>query len=176
MQSNKFFILLLTLLLWQALSPCHAASDSFRGREYLKSVSMIELISNPEKFDGKRVIVSGFVHFEFEGNGLYLHEEDFVDGLRSNGIGLGVTPEQEKQYADCDSKYCFIVGTFHAVPPHHFSLWSGGLSNITAMQILATSANKSGSIPNKPASSKSYSSAQSTSNALLCDYLIEYFC
>jgi hypothetical protein len=37
---------------------------------------MIELIANTEKFDGKRVFVSGFVHFEFEGNALYFHEEE----------------------------------------------------------------------------------------------------
>ena len=114
---------------------------------------MIELIANPEKFDGKRVFVSGFVHFEFEGNGLYLHEEDFVDALWSNGIGLSVTPAQEKQYAVCDAKYCDIIGTFHAVQAGYFSLWSGHLSDITTIGPLATSANKSGSIPNTSGSS-----------------------
>ena len=72
----------------------------------MKSVSMIELIANPEKFDGKRVFVNGFVHFEFEGNGLYFHEEDYHNDLRQNGLTLSVTPAQEKQYAGCESKYC----------------------------------------------------------------------
>ena len=147
--STKLFsvLLLLSAFSWSTAVSCHAASDLNRNGNHLKSVSMIELIANPEKFDGKRVFVSGFVHFEFEGNGLYLHDEDFVDNIWKNGIGLSVTPEQEKRYAVCDAKYCFVVGTFHAVKPGYSSLWSGHLSDVTAMQILATSANKSGSSP-----------------------------
>ena len=143
MQNKKhFFTLLLLALSWSTTASCHAASDSFRGGEYLKSVSMIELIANPEKFDGKRVIVSGFVHFEFEGNALYFHEEDYRAGLRQNGIALYVTPEQQKQYAVCELKSCFVVGTFHATLPQHFSLWSGHLTDITAIHTLILPTNK----------------------------------
>lgn len=35
-------------------------------------VSLIQLIANPEKYDGKQVAVVGFLRLEFEGNALYL--------------------------------------------------------------------------------------------------------
>ena len=108
---------------------------------------MIELIANPEKFDGKRVFVSGFVRFEFEGNALYLHEEDYQGNLWKNGIALGVTSEQQKQYADCESKNCDVIGTFYAVKSGYSSLWSGYLINITTMKFLTP-------IRNKPTSSR----------------------
>ena len=130
-------------LLWSTTIACHAASDLSRNGERLKSVSMIELIANPEKFDGVRVIVSGFVHFEFEGNAIYLHEEYYHDNLWQNGIALGVTLQQRKQNLECASRYCYVIGTFHAIRPHYFSLWSGSLNNITVFHILGPVGNKS---------------------------------
>ncbi len=140
---KKLLFTLLLVVFWSTTVSCHAASDLNRNGEHLKSVSMIELIANPEKFDGMRVFVSGFVHFEFEGNALYFHKEDYQDGLRQNGITLGVTPEQEKQHAVCESKNCFVVGTFHAVAPGYSSLWSGHLTNITAIKTVVAPTNKS---------------------------------
>lgn len=130
----------------------------------MKSVSMIELIANPEKFDGKRVIVEGFVHFEFEGNALYFHEEDYRGGLWQNGISLGVTPAQEEQYTVAESKYCSVIGTFHATPPKHFSLWSGHLSDITEIFTTITPTNKPTS-SRFPARRKPVKSAKSEQTA-----------
>ena len=172
---NKTLIppLLVSIFSWSVTVSCHAASDlsRFLGEghkpqwEHLKSVSMIELIANPEKFDGKQVFVEGFVHFEFEGNALYFHEEDYRDGLRQNGISLGVTPAQEEQYAVCASKYCSVIGTFHAVPPGHFSLWSGHLTDITDIHTTITPTDKptSSRFPAKRKSTKSAKSERTAS-------------
>ena len=49
---------------------------------------MIQLIANPERVDGKRVKVIGFVHFELESrSAVYLHRADFVHGLAFNRLG-----------------------------------------------------------------------------------------
>lgn len=173
MQNKSLLSALFVLIFsWSVSVSCHAASDLSRllgeGHkpqwEHMKAVSMIELIANPKKFDGKRVIVSGFVHFEFEGNALYFPEEDYRGGLRQNGVVLGVTPAQQKQYADCESKNCLVIGTFHAAPPGYFSLWSGHLSNITDIHTTITPTD----IPTSsrfPAKSKSAKSAKSERTA-----------
>lgn len=44
--------------------------------------TIIQLISRPELFDGKRVILQGFVHQEFEGRGLFINRQDYKDRLR----------------------------------------------------------------------------------------------
>ena len=56
-------------------------------------VSLIQLIANPEKYDGKQVQVVGFLRLEFEGNALYLHEDDYTNNLYGNAVGIGVTKE-----------------------------------------------------------------------------------
>lgn len=120
---TTFMVLLLTNF-------CFGASDLNRNGEKLKKVSMIELIANPDKFDGQRVIVSGFVRSEFEGNGLYFHEEDYRHGLRENAVGLSLAPKDVIQAKDWNLKYCTVIGTYHAVPAGYFSLWSGSLSQV----------------------------------------------
>ena len=47
---------------------------------------MVQLLATPEKFDGKLVRVFGFLRLEFEGDALYFHREDDVQGLTRNGI------------------------------------------------------------------------------------------
>jgi len=44
----------------------------------LYEVSLVQLIANPAEWDGKRVMVSGYLHLEFEGNALHLHRDDHV--------------------------------------------------------------------------------------------------
>ncbi len=109
---------------------CLGASDLNRDGEKMKVVSLVELIANPEKFDGQRVIVQGFVRLEFEGTGLYLHEEDYRHGLRYNAVGLSTTYKERDQAKDFDLQYCTIIGTYHAVSANHFGLWSGSLSDV----------------------------------------------
>ncbi len=174
MQNKRLLSALLLLIFsWSTTVPCHAASDMsrFLGEghkpqwEHLKSVSMIELIANPEKFDGKRVFVEGFLHFEFEGNALYFHEEDYRGGLWQNGVSLGVTPAQQKQYAVCESRNCFVVGTFHAIKSGYGSLWSGHLNDITDIHTTITFAGKptSSRFPAKRKSTKSAKSERTAS-------------
>ena len=59
-------------------------------------VTLVQLIANPEKFDGKQIRVIGFLRLEFEGNVLYLHREDYENSL-FDGIWVDVTPEITKE-------------------------------------------------------------------------------
>jgi len=57
--------------------------------------SLVRLITTPERFDGKRVVVVGRLVSEFEEEALYLSDDDARMGLRENAVILGslrVTP------------------------------------------------------------------------------------
>jgi hypothetical protein len=41
-------------------------------------VSLLQVMAQPEKFHDQMVRVQGFLHLEFEGNQLHLHQEDFA--------------------------------------------------------------------------------------------------
>jgi hypothetical protein len=53
----------------------------------IADVSMVQLLATPERFHGKRVRFTGFVHLAFEGNGIYLHKEDFDHGIVHDRCG-----------------------------------------------------------------------------------------
>ena len=84
--------------------------------------SVIQLIANPNAYDGKRVRTSGYVHFQFEGNAVYLHKEDFIHDLYSNGLYLNA---DESIRAACQDRYASLEGLFSAKDRGHMSLWSG---------------------------------------------------
>jgi len=70
-------VLVLALLTISAVSALSAAVLTQGGQAPpITAVSIIQLISKPEAYDGKRVSITGFVRFEFEGNSIYLHEEE----------------------------------------------------------------------------------------------------
>jgi hypothetical protein len=92
--------------------------------------SIIQLLARPEVYDGKRVRLKGYIHFEFEGNGIYLHREDQQKALYNNGLWVQFR-ENIKVGAECQDRYVLIEGTFVARNRGHMSLWSGSVEDIT---------------------------------------------
>lgn len=98
-------------------------------------VSLIQLIANPKDYDGKVVRVIGFVRLEFEGNSIYLHQDDYKHGITKNGLWIDVTDDIHKKQKDYDQKYVLLEGTFNAKETGHMGLWSGGIQKITRCQV-----------------------------------------
>jgi hypothetical protein len=94
-------------------------------------VSMIQLIANPKDYDGKLVRVGGFMNLEFDGNAIYLHQDDYKHNITKNGLGADVSDDIRKKSADFDLKYVVVVGTFNAQMTGHLGLWSGSIQKIT---------------------------------------------
>ncbi len=91
-------------------------------------VSIIDLIANPELFDGRKVLVTGYVHIEFESRSVYLHKDDCLYYITRNGLWLaeGDSIDLKK----CQNSYAYVRGTFRAGIGGHFSGWSGVLEHI----------------------------------------------
>jgi hypothetical protein len=53
-------------------------------------VSIVQLIANPERYDGKRVQFIGFLRIEFEGTAVYLHREDYEWGIGKNALWINI--------------------------------------------------------------------------------------
>ena len=96
---------------------------------YICDVSMAALLANGDRYDGVRVITQGYIHFEFEGNAIYLHKEDLDRNLSRNG--LWVTLAKDVEATACQDAYVIVEGTFRAGLGGHFALWSGALDDIT---------------------------------------------
>lgn len=93
--------------------------------------SLIELIANPVPYEGKRVRVIGYLHLEFEGNGIYVHRDDLEHSIYANGLWVDFAPGTLKAGAGCLDRYALIEGTFTMQRRGHLGLWSGSIKGIT---------------------------------------------
>jgi len=93
-------------------------------------VSLIQLIANPNRWDGKLVQVIGFINIEFEGNALYLHKEDWRRGLEKNALWLDLTLARMGELLPLRRHYVIIRGRFDGKRYGHMSLFSGEITQI----------------------------------------------
>lgn len=77
-------------------------------------VSIIRLISTPEKYDRKKVLIKGFLNLEYENDVVYLHREDYENNIGENSIGIIIKGEERSspQYQKLNHKYVFVEGIF----------------------------------------------------------------
>lgn len=120
MKTRTFAFLLLQLTLVGPVLPEAVAAEP-------QPVSLIQLIANPKTYDGARVRVIGFLRMQFEGNALYLHEDDFKHSIHKNGLWVDASSIKP----GLNQKYVLMEGTFDAKMTGHMGLWSGSLQQIT---------------------------------------------
>jgi len=115
------------LLLFGILQNTKAGQDSLP-----KMVSIIDLIANGQKYDGKKVFVKGFIVVEFEGNAIYLSRDDCEQGNTKNGIWLAFSKDSldGKSVQDFNRSYGGLFGTFDTKNYGHLGLFSGTLKGI----------------------------------------------
>ena len=97
--------------------------------------TLVQLIANPEKFEGKLIRVIGFLRLEFEGNVLYLHREDYENAILGNGIWVDATTEMFKNSKALNMKYVLLEGTFSLRNRGHMGLWSGAIMRIRRAEV-----------------------------------------
>jgi hypothetical protein len=122
----------LIALVWILLT---AVQTSPAKVEEVVDVTLVQLIANPERFDGKLIRVIGFLRLEFEGNVLYLHREDYENALLGNGIWVDVTSEMKKNSESLNMNYVLLVGNSSASDRGHMGMWSGAIKKINRAEL-----------------------------------------
>jgi hypothetical protein len=109
------------------------------GQVRPKPASLIQLIANPERFDGKVVKVSGFLllseHPEFFGQqpALYLHQEDAKNLLLPNSVWVVPSEQMRPDREKINLMYVTLTGLFRAAHSGEKDPYEGG--TITEVQI-----------------------------------------
>jgi len=133
MKTSKPGICLLAVVMLfsaQSAKPFQSSSTSSSPL----NVGMVVLLSDPQKYDGKVIRTIGFMCFEYEGNALYLHQEDYRYGILKNALVLRVSPAQQKQFKSLSLKHVIIEGTLYANGPERWD-YGGAIGNITRLDI-----------------------------------------
>ena len=134
---SRWFLVLVALLLLPLGGKGAPVSNQTGGssnRSNPLGVGMVALIAVPERYDGRLVRTIGFLCVEFEGNALYLHEEDYRHGLTENSFALRLSKSQSQQFKHLSLKYVLIEGTVDAKGLEHGDEWSGAIGNITRLE------------------------------------------
>ncbi|MFT3756844.1 MAG: hypothetical protein QM769_13060 [Pseudoxanthomonas sp.] len=100
-----------------------------QDREQSERVSLIQLISNPDRYEGKLVHIDGFVHINFEDNAIWLHKDDFDNSINSNSLWINVN-----RCVGWDGKpmsgYASVLGRFSSQHRGHMGLWPGVINQV----------------------------------------------
>jgi hypothetical protein len=94
------------------------------------NVSLIELIANPEKWNGKIVQLIGYLNLEFEGNAVYLHREDYQKAINTNAIWVDLSSASDENIGRLSGNYVVIRGRFDATRHGHMGLYNGTIREI----------------------------------------------
>jgi hypothetical protein len=96
-------------------------------------VSIINLISRPSDYHGKKVSVIGFAVVQFEGNGLFLSDTDFRVGITKNALWLEIplTPENRS----LSEKFVLVDAVFDATRFGHMGMYSATLADVTRLLV-----------------------------------------
>lgn len=101
----------------------------------VKDVSLIQLIAQPERFDGKPVRFIGSLRIEFEGNAIYLHREDFDHAISNNGVWVDIPTDMTKHQRDeVNMHYVICAGVFRADNRGHMDMFSGAITNVRRLE------------------------------------------
>jgi hypothetical protein len=100
--------------------------------KYYEAVSLVELLCEREKWDWKAIRVVGFGHLEFEGQALYLHQEDWEWRTTMNSVALDV-PSSDPEFLRWNDRYVVVEGVFKAWPrgPGAASLRAGTIGQVS---------------------------------------------
>lgn len=123
----KMLVLVCLILASHFIVPVMAAEP--------ENVTLVQLIADPQKFDGKLIRVIGFLRLEFEGDVLYLHREDYEHAILGDGIWVDATPEIAKQKQTLNTHYVLLEGVFDSKDRGHMGMWSGRLTKIRRAEL-----------------------------------------
>jgi len=102
-----------------------------------QNVSLVKLIANPDKYDGKRIQVIGYLNLEFEGTAIYLHKEDYLKSIYENSIWVNFSDKLTRKInpKNWNKKYVLVIGTFSAKNTGHMGMFGGTLDNIVRLDL-----------------------------------------
>jgi len=99
------------------------------------AVSMFELLSKHQDFEGQRVCVVGYAYFEDEGDALYFHREDLEFSLLPNSVRLDIPRPLPPGLRQLSGTYVIVEGVYSRRTPGP-ALRGGVISEITRLERL----------------------------------------
>jgi len=97
-------------------------------------VGMVALVAVPDTYDGKLIRTVGFLCIEYEGDALYLHQEDYRHGLTKDSLALRLSRAERDRYKNLSLQYVLVEGVVYARGLEREDQWGGAIGSITRLE------------------------------------------
>ena len=92
-------------------------------------LSLMAVISNPDRYDGRYMLVKGYIDVGFESSALYIYQEDYKFSMTKNSVALKLSKE-DFEWLDGKRGYVRLRGVYEKEYKGHLSLRSGGMTGL----------------------------------------------
>jgi len=128
---------LIALVLVGFFAGCRSVREFYPGpRRSDAPISIVRVLADPAQYHQRRMWLSGYLKIEREGDILYLHETDYRNGLRSNGVWVRVPTGIRKRATEFSGRYVRIEGIFDATQGGYTGMCAGRLESVTRIMTL----------------------------------------
>ena len=112
-----------------------SCSSMTKYNENIRLVSMINLISNPERYHKKEIIIKGYYTVQFEEHAIYFSEDEYKTGSSSNAILLDINKEflKTQNIEPPYRGYVVVKGFFYNENYHGNDSFAGVLKSISSI-------------------------------------------
>jgi hypothetical protein len=131
--SYCFFVVILMFVITVYSLGCAEINPKEKQVSEIKSVSIINLISNPEKYDGKTIRAIGYISVGLEHCILYMHSSDSEYNIINNAIWINSDDDLKKLGYKGDGYY-LLEGVFNEGVSGHLGAYKGSLSKIQRIE------------------------------------------
>jgi hypothetical protein len=97
-------------------------------------VSVQELVTAPDKFNGSLVRVIAPSHVEFEGSALYATDEALQARAAPRAVRLQLPWPLRSERRELNGKYVLVEGRFVSGLPNHEGLFKGAIVDVTRLE------------------------------------------
>lgn len=109
---------------WLVLFSVLLLNDAPGSSEPLR-VSIIELVANPERFEGKQVVTMGYIDIRGdEDQALFLHCDDLRNWVSANSVRIAVPDRLRPKVKR--GQLVYLSGTFSMRDSKRWSRWPSG--------------------------------------------------
>lgn len=100
-----------------------------------QTVTMQQLLAEPQRFEGQRVRTTGFLRLEFEANALYPTRDDFNNTVMQHAVWLDLTNAQLRRLSKLNNGHVVVEGVFSAQYKGHGGKWPGALRQVGSVRM-----------------------------------------
>ena len=108
------------------------------GKELPSDVSLVSLIAVPERYNKKKIRVTGFAVYEFEHTALYLTKEHWDYGSGQNAVWfVSGSEEISKRAGALNRSWVLLEGVFNSEHHGHLSGFSAAIVDVSRFEKVA---------------------------------------